>query len=178
MFVIACLPIVLYFSLEFLRKSPMQEEKQNRGSSILIGAVLSWMIFVPILIHIFSDKETGFLLWIGILTGLTGVWIRSSAMKTLGRFYSRNVGKQAEHQIVQHGWYRYIRHPGYLGTFLTFLGFAVSSSSWLAVGINVVLFFIAYSYRIKVEEQALVAGFGDAYRQYQAKTWKLIPFLY
>jgi hypothetical protein len=38
------MPIVLYFLLEFFRRTPIKEEKQNHGSSILIGAVLTWMV--------------------------------------------------------------------------------------------------------------------------------------
>jgi protein-S-isoprenylcysteine O-methyltransferase Ste14 len=93
--------------------------------------------------------------------GLFGVWIRSSAITTVGRYYSRDIALLGEQTIVETGWYRYVRHPGYLGTFLTYVGFAVSISSLLAVGINVFLFFAAYSHRIKVEERALIEAFGD-----------------
>lgn len=178
MFYFGYLPILLYFLLEFYRRTPIKEEKQNRGSSILIGAILTWMVIIPSLIHFFTAYKVNSFLYIGITIGLFGVWIRYSSMKTLGRFYSRNVGVQGEHSIVQNGWYRYIRHPGYLGTFLTYLGFAISTSSGVAVGINIVLFFLAYSYRINVEEQILTSKFGEKYRQYQSKTWRLIPFVY
>lgn len=178
MFIFAYLPVLLYFLLEIQRKTPVREQKQHRGSNILIGAVLTWMILIPTLIHFLQQNQVDAFLYLGMGIGISGVWIRSSAMKALGRFYSRNVGVQGEQRIIQDGWYRYIRHPGYLGTFLTYLGFAVSTASWLAIGINIVLFFLAYSYRIRVEEQTLTAGFGDDYRQYQARTWRVIPFLY
>ncbi|SEB92198.1 Protein-S-isoprenylcysteine O-methyltransferase Ste14 [Paenibacillus sp. GP183] len=139
---------------------------------------MTWMVIIPSLIHFFSTNQVNSLLYIGIIIGLLGVRIRYSSMKNLGRFYSRNIGVQGEHSIVQSGWYQYIRHPGYLGTFLTYLGFAISTSSLTAVGINIVLFFIAYSYRINVEEQTLISKFGEKYRQFQHKTWRLIPFLY
>lgn len=83
----------------------------------------------------------------------------------LGRFYSRNVGMQGDHQLLQNGLYKYIRHPGYLGTFLTFLGFAISSSSFIAIILNIILFFLAYSFRIKIEERILVILFGEQSKQ-------------
>ena len=49
---------------------------------------------------------------------------------------------QGEHKLIQSGLYKYIRHPGYLGSFLTFLGFAISSSSFIAIIINIFLFFL------------------------------------
>ncbi|MFJ7915515.1 MULTISPECIES: methyltransferase family protein [unclassified Lysinibacillus] len=61
---------------------------------------------------------------------------------------------------------------------MTFLGFAISSSSFIAFIINIILFFLAYSYRIKIEERILVTLFGEQYKQYQSKTWRIIPFLY
>lgn len=178
MFVFAYLPILMYFLLEFTRKTPIKEDKQNRGSSILIGAVLTWMVIIPTVIYFFAAIHSELLLYIGVVVGAAGVWIRYSSIKTLGRFYSRNIGIQGEHTVVQSGWYRFIRHPGYLGTFLTYLGFAVSTSSWISVGVNIILFMIAYSYRIKVEEQALVSMFGEKYTEYQRRTWRMIPFLF
>ncbi|MEY9972078.1 protein-S-isoprenylcysteine O-methyltransferase Ste14 [Lysinibacillus sp. RC46] len=85
---------------------------------------------------------------------------------------------QGEHKLIQNGLYKYIRHPGYLGSFLTFLGFAISSSSFISIIINIILFFLAYSYRIKIEEKILFTLFGEQYKQYQSNTWRIIPFLY
>lgn len=178
MFIIAYLPIILYLCIEFYRTTPIKEEKRNRGSSIFIGVIFFCMVTIPEVLYFFTDNKIHFLSYVGLILGLIGVWIRYSSMKTLGRFYSRNVGIQGEHALVQNGFYRYIRHPGYLGSFLTFLGFAISSSSIIAIVINILLFFLAYSYRIKVEEQVLVSQFGETYKQYQAHTWRVIPFLY
>ncbi len=36
---------------------------------------------------------------------------------------------------------------------------------------------IAYSYRIGVEERALVAALGEPYMQYMQRTHRIIPFL-
>ncbi len=172
--------MILYVFLESMRRAPVKEEKLNRGSSILIVAALTWMIITPTIIHLFVHvwRLPPFAMIVGILVGIAGVWVRFSAIAMLGRFYSRNVGIQEKHELIQTGWYRFVRHPGYLGTLLTFLGFAFATESWLSVIINVVLFFIVYLYRIKVEETALVSHFGDSYRRYQEKTWRLIPFIY
>jgi protein-S-isoprenylcysteine O-methyltransferase Ste14 len=112
------------------------------------------------------------------MLGMFGLVIRFSAMRTLGRFYSRNISIQGEHKLIQSGLYRYIRNPGYLGTLVTYLGFAVSTSVWLSVLLNLGLFFAAYPHRIKVEEQALVSEFGNTYKNYMERSWRLIPLLY
>jgi protein-S-isoprenylcysteine O-methyltransferase Ste14 len=159
----------------------MKEQKGNRISNILIGIALTWMILLPTIIRlIFNEqKEMGnFFLFLGIAVGFAGNWIRIAAITHLGRFYSRNVSVQSKHVLIQDGWYRFIRHPGYLGTFLTYLGFAISTSSILAVCINIALFMIAYSYRISVEEKTLMVEFGDDYQRYKERTWRMIPFIF
>ncbi|PFS61811.1 methyltransferase family protein [Bacillus cereus] len=178
MFLLAYLPILLYVLLEFYRSSPVKEERQNRGSSFFIGVVFALMLTIPEIMYFFTVNKINSLLFFGVIIALIGVWIRFSSMKILGRFYSRNVGMQGGHKLIQNGLYKYVRHPGYLGSFLTFLGFAISSSSFIAVIINIILFFLVYSYRIKIEERVLITLFGEQYRQYQSKTWRIIPFLY
>ena len=37
---------------------------------------------------------------------------------------------------------------------------------------------ICFGYRIYVEEQALIAGLGDSYREYAARTKRVIPYLF
>jgi protein-S-isoprenylcysteine O-methyltransferase Ste14 len=41
--------------------------------------------------------------------------------------------------------------------------------------IGVVFLSLAYSYRIHSEEKMLVLRFGDRYRSYQKRTWRLVP---
>lgn len=180
MFLLSFVPVILYLFLEFVRREPIKEEKLNRGSSILVGAVFAWMIIIPTIIYLSVHvwRLPSYAIVGGTLVGVAGVWVRYSAIAMLGRFYSRNVGIQEKHDLIRTGWYRFIRHPGYLGTLLTFLGFAFATESWLSVITNAVLFFVAYSYRIKVEETALASHFGDSYRRYQEKSWRLIPFIY
>ena len=163
-----------------MRRSPVKEEKQDHGSTFLVGVIFALMVIVPETIYPFVHvwRLPHDALTVGIFVGLVGVLVRFSAVTTLGRFYSRNVGIQEKHELIQTGWYRIIRHPGYLGTLLTFLGYAIATQSALSVIINVVLFFVAYSYRIRTEEATLVSQFGDSYRQYQKNTWRLIPFIY
>jgi len=37
---------------------------------------------------------------------------------------------------------------------------------------------VAYTYRISVEEKALLEGLGTPYREYMQRTWRLIPFAF
>ncbi len=68
--------------------------------------------------------------------------------------------------LVTQGVYRYTRNPMYVGLFLVLLAWTL----WLGVSANFVLlalFIVAITeLQIKPEETALLALFGDEYRQY------------
>lgn len=178
---LAFTPVLLYLLSEGTRKRPQGEQKKDRSSTLGLAAALAIMTILPSMI-LWNQWRPSFsphpLFYIGITLGIIGAWFRVLAMRTLGRFFSRNIGIQSRHQVVDTGCYRFIRHPGYLGTLGTFFGFALSTASWLAVAGNLFCFFIAYTYRMRVEEKALVLFFGSAYQEYQARTWKLIPYVY
>ncbi|BCU82728.1 hypothetical protein JIR001_25110 [Polycladomyces abyssicola] len=180
MIAFAYLPVVLYVGLEWLRKPPVKEIRHYCLSTYILGLALFLLVVAPTAIYFMDPKPTIGNPWFvfGIMIGLSGVWIRASAMHTLGRFFSRFIGIQQGHHLVQCGWYRYIRHPGYLGTMLVFLGFAISTLSITAVIANLIVYLAAYSYRVSVEEQMLENQFGEAYRRYRESSWLLIPFVF
>jgi len=83
-----------------------------------------------------------------------------------------------DHRLVQNGLYRYLRHPAYAGALLAHLGLGLSFSNWISLGCSVLPFIFAASYRIRVEERALVEAFGEAYVNYSRRTRRLIPRVY
>ena len=112
---------------------------------------------------------------LGMVLIVAGLAVRWVAILTLRKYFTVDVAISSDHKVVMTGLYRYVRHPAYLGSLLSFLGLAISFSNWLSA---VVIFFPitgAFIYRIKVEEEALEAFFGDAYRQYCSSTRRLIP---
>ncbi|HKC18217.1 MAG TPA: isoprenylcysteine carboxylmethyltransferase family protein, partial [Candidatus Dormibacteraeota bacterium] len=74
------------------------------------------------------------------------------------------------------GLYRYVRHPSYSGSLLTVLGVLLCSTNWLALACFV-LALPGFLYRIRVEEGALLTALGEPYRDYMARTKRLVPFL-
>ena len=50
--------------------------------------------------------------------------------------------------------------------------------SWLAAVLVAALMLAAYGWRIRSEERMLVDHFGDAYRDYQTRSRRLVPFIY
>jgi protein-S-isoprenylcysteine O-methyltransferase Ste14 len=106
---------------------------------------------------------------------LLGSTIRVSAIRTLGKAFTASVRVDADHHLVQHGVYRRLRHPSYLGALLALVGVPVLFSAWRATLLTLILMSFAYARRIRLEERALVARHGAAYGAYCARTARLVP---
>lgn len=74
---------------------------------------------------------------------------------------------------IQHGIYRFIRHPLYLGESLTTIGFCLLSVSWFNLFL-VLLFIIFQRVRASLEEKKLASAFPD-YLEYKKTTGLYFP---
>ena len=115
--------------------------------------------------------------WCGVILGALGLLLRLWAVLTLRERYTRTLLLQDEHRIERGGPYRFVRHPGYLGSLLTLNGVAMASGSVAALLASLAATLAAYAYRIRVEDAMLVAAFGAAYEQYRLRTRALLPSL-
>ncbi len=116
----------------------------------------------------------------GLVVEATGLAWRAWSMRALGRSYSRTlrvVEGDDKQTVVDAGPYRLIRHPGYLGSLLTWLGFALTSRRVPVVALIVGLLGAAYGRRIAAEEQLLRRDL-PGYTTYSERTKKLIPYVW
>jgi protein-S-isoprenylcysteine O-methyltransferase Ste14 len=115
---------------------------------------------------------------IGLLAaGWMGLALRAGSILQLGRAFTYAVEVPDETPLRTRGLYRWLRHPSFTGLLVltNLLGWVTGS----LVGIlllastvpNVVL-------RISQEEAELERRFGDAYRVYRRRSYRLIPLLY
>jgi protein-S-isoprenylcysteine O-methyltransferase len=61
---------------------------------------------------------------------------------------------------------------------LAFAGYGVCVGNWLSLLILTVPIAFAFVRRIQVEETALNASLGEAYREYSGRTRRLVPLIY
>ena len=80
--------------------------------------------------------------------------------------------------MVERGPFRFVRHPMYTGLFLVYLGIGWAAQSWAAVVLVILATAIFGSYRIPVEEKALISEFGEQYISYSKRVKRLIPFIF
>src|SRR5262245_19387265 len=114
----------------------------------------------------------------GTLLLVAGSLLRRHCFKVLGASFTGDVRASADQQVVTRGAYAILRHPSYTGGILMLTGIGVALGSWAAALLLAVVSFAVYSYRIVVEERALVAAIGEPYRQFMSTRKRLIPFVY
>ncbi|WP_444658779.1 methyltransferase family protein [Caproiciproducens sp. R2] len=157
-------------------------EKRNgedRGSMLLIivGFWLS-VLLNPLYIRLFPVVLPVPVFWLGFAAAVSGMILRLYSVWTLRKFFSMVVRVGSEQKIVQNGPYRLIRHPAYTGSILTLLGISLAFRSVLGIPATLLIAAAVYGYRIRTEEKALEKSFGAVYRDYEQRTWRLVPHVW
>ncbi|MFX0167949.1 MAG: methyltransferase family protein [Candidatus Hodarchaeota archaeon] len=80
------------------------------------------------------------------------------------------IQKERGHSVVSKGPYQWVRHPGYLGQLLYYLGTPLLLGSWWAFFLGIILA-VAFIYRTSKEDQVLKQEL-DGYDKYAAQTRK------
>jgi len=93
---------------------------------------------------------------------------------TLGRFWSGDLETKTDHELVDTGPYRWVRHPLYSSYFLLALGLLALSGNWL-VGTSMLVYFLTVAIRTPLEEAMLVSRLGERYVAYQGRTGRFFP---
>ena len=93
--------------------------------------------------------------WIASFVIFAGLAIRTWAVCTLGKYFTMHISVQRDQKVVRSGPYKYIRHPSYLGAYLTYISTAIFLRSWISLIATIILLPIAFLRRIHYEEKLL-----------------------
>jgi protein-S-isoprenylcysteine O-methyltransferase Ste14 len=157
----------------------VREDRTNRwviGAFAIIG-------FVGAYLPAYTDRKDfwtvdgDIIRWLGIGLLAAGGALRIWPVFVLGRRFSGLVAIQPGHTLVTSGVYSVIRHPSYLGLFVSSLGWGLAFRSGVGVLLTALLIPPLLA-RIRSEETLLRTEFGDQYNAYCARTSRLIPGLY
>ncbi len=170
---------LLWFPLNLFAvgKRELRHQRWATFLALLAMGFLLWFLPYADRRGLFVFAERASLRYTGLALVLLGVWGRLGAMIQLGPFFSGFVTVQEDHQVIHAGFYRWIRHPIYACSLLALAGvFLVFRSQTLFFAFP--LYLVGTLWRIADEERFLEETLGDAYRCYQRKTWRLIPWIY
>lgn len=152
----------------------------DRQSLLLLVTSNSLAPLISIALYFLGIGIAAWPFWLkvlGVAVMACGYIIRWSGMWTLKAYFSANVAVQNDQHLVIRGPYRLVRHPGYFGGWLSFVGFGLALGNWLALVLLGVLTIPAFLYRIGVEEDILRQAF-PAYVDYAAGVKKFVPFVW
>lgn len=159
-------------------------QRQDKGSHVVLLCLIVLGLFLGILLALnvpatALTSAPDIFFWLGIVLMNAGIAFRLCAIKALGRSFTTSVAVSSEQIVIETGPYRRIRHPSYTGILITLLGLGLSlTNNWLSLPIIMGCALIGFSYRIRVEEQALKAHLGQRYQEYMQRTKRLIPFVF
>ena len=109
-----------------------------------------------------------------------GFLLRGSPMlawtfRSLGKNLTDTVVTRQQHTLVQHGPYRWIRHPFYPLRRCSSLPLSLVAANWFFFAPGVGAAMRCSSSERGPRKQNLVARFGDSYRQYMERTGRFVP---
>ncbi len=186
-FIIFQISSVIWFIPELIasfgRRRTPGAQVRDRGSRFVLLAGLGAGLFLGIFSSFIARQlaipwDRTLLFGTGIFLILAGVGFRWYAIQILGKYFTPSVSIQAGQTVVEDGPYRLIRHPSYTGALVTFLGIGLALSNWLSLAFILLGAGLGYSYRVQVEEQALVEALGQPYLDYMRRTKRFIPFVF
>jgi protein-S-isoprenylcysteine O-methyltransferase Ste14 len=164
------------------RAKPASATVRDRGSIVVLWGAIALGLVAGHLIRLSRVGSIGapwsIVLPAAMVLLVCGLAIRWTAILSLGRSFTPNVAVQPGQRVVRTGVYRHVRHPSYSGLLLAFLGMGVAFNNWLSLLAVLVPVVAGLSYRIRVEENAMVEMLGSEYVDYCKLTKRLIPGIY
>jgi protein-S-isoprenylcysteine O-methyltransferase Ste14 len=114
----------------------------------------------------------------GMVILLGGLVLRGWSIKTLGDYFTGTVMVSSDQPVITAGPYGVLRHPSYTGFLLACAGVGLASANWAGLAAMVLLPLVAFVWRIRAEESALLGTLGDRYRAYAAQHKRLVPLVW
>ncbi len=175
-------PIALFYRIRSqATREPLDRWQEGRfilftlrpvGIAGLAGLIA--FLIDPALMAWSSMPVPPWLRWIGVALGALGGSLIVWTFHNLGRNLTDTVVTRRAHTLVTHGPYRWVRHPFYVAMALMVTANALAAANWflLLTGCVTLLLIVM---RTRIEEEKLIARFGDAYRDYMKRTGRFLP---
>jgi protein-S-isoprenylcysteine O-methyltransferase Ste14 len=176
-FVIFMVAVTLWRGWETFRKQGSARGQTSMLWSFYALFAFSCVIFLGTIAEFFLVDRLWNPVWAvaGTLLFAGANWLRVTAIRTLGKFWSLHIEIRDEHQFVRNGVYQYLRHPAYASFVLEAIAVPLVGNAWWSLLVVLGGYVPLLWYRLHCEDAALVAKFGDSYRTYQHEVGALFP---
>jgi protein-S-isoprenylcysteine O-methyltransferase Ste14 len=163
------------------RNSAPTKTSESKASSIVHQVTLTvalLLLFLPVrgLKGWFLPQTASFIV-AGAVVQAAFMALAILARVHLGRNWSGEVRIGEGHELIRTGPYSVVRHPIYTGMLGMFAGTTIASGQYHAL-VGVLLLFVAYLRKTRLEEEILQRTFGADFEAYRHGTWALVPYVF
>jgi protein-S-isoprenylcysteine O-methyltransferase Ste14 len=171
----------IVWSLAFVRPSKQAAgQKETTAAPVSkwgIGLVMVGFAFAWTYVRPASYGKSTFALVASMVLGPPSVALVWAATRHLGKQWRYKAALNQDHELIQTGPYRWLRHPIYASMFGMLMA-TIAAWTWWPMGIGSVLFFMAGTeIRVRAEERLLAGHFGEGFSAYRARTSAYLPFM-
>ena len=161
-------------------------DRTQEGWGILIGLRLVGLLTIAVNVAWIRNPQAldwaalGAPVWLRRI-GVAGVAVSTAWLwwmfHSLGRNLTDTVVTRTKAEFVEHGPYRYVRNPMYVGVLFLGISLGLAEGNWVVpLGATVAFAFMAV--RTSIEEKFLIARFGDQYRDYMRRVGRFWPLFF
>ena len=115
--------------------------------------------------------------WAGVGLAIAGFALLQCAHAALSRNWSDTPRLLEDQSLVTGGPYHWIRHPIYTAFLLILSAPLFLSANWLVGSLWILSTALEVRSRVRYEESLMAEQFGENYRDYMARTGRLLPRL-
>ena len=113
--------------------------------------------------------------YLGAAVFAAALWLFRRTHKELGRNWSVTLEVREQHALITSGVYQFVRHPMYSAFWLWAMAQALLLPNWIAGFAGAVGFGTLFFLRVGREEALMIETFGEQYRTYMDRTWRVLP---
>lgn len=114
---------------------------------------------------------------LGVVSLALGPLLTWTSAVTLGRQWRFDAGLNADHQLVQSGAYRVVRHPIYTSMLCMLIGTGLLLARVPLLIVALAFFITGTEIRVRLEDRLLAERFGAAFADYRRRVHAYLPFL-
>ena len=171
----------ILWSLAFIKP-----RKQAAGQQVVVTASSSkWGILLQsvgfFLVWLYAgpmgfQKPTASII-ASMILGPVSVAVAWSATRHLGKQWRFQAALSADHELVQTGPYRFVRHPIYASMLGMLLAVGLVWTWWPRLIAGIIVFLAGTEVRVRAEDRLLEERFQDAFVEYRSRVRAYIPGL-
>jgi protein-S-isoprenylcysteine O-methyltransferase Ste14 len=171
--------VVWFAALVELRKSRRKKAVQV-DSRARWGLILEMAGYLIMCTHGPEAWAEGIAMWravAGCAVALVSIVLFWNAVASLGSQWRFDAGLNEDHELVQGGAYRVVRHPIYASMFGMIVSMAFLIGTWPGWLAALALFIAGTEIRVRVEDGLLRGRFGERFIAWQKSTPAYLPFV-